>query len=117
MSDTFKGRREDFRLVTGQGRYTSDWNFPKQAYGFFLRSDLPHAKIISIDTAAAKAAPGVLAVMTGADTADIAALPQMLQIPGRDGKKIIPTGRDVLAVDSSQSILKIWVLSSMVKKR
>lgn len=99
MSAEFKGRREDFRLVTGQGRYTSDWNFQRQTYGFFLRSDRPHAKIKSIDTAAAKAAPGVLAVLTGADTADIAALPQLLAIPGRDGKKIIPTGRDVLAVE------------------
>ena len=99
MSEPFKGRREDFRLVTGQGRYTSDWNFPKQAYGFFLRSDLAHAKIKSIDTEAAKAAPGVIAILTGADTRDIAPLPQLLQIPGRGGKKIIETGRDVLAVD------------------
>lgn len=99
MSAEFKGRREDFRLVTGQGRYTSDWNMPQQAYGYFLRSDLPHAKIKSINKEAAQAAEGVIAVLTGADTADIAALPQMLQIPGRDGNKIIPTGRDVLAVE------------------
>ena len=97
MSAEFKGRREDFRLVTGQGRYTSDWNLPKQAYGYFLRSDRPHAKIKSIDTSAAESAPGVITVMTAKQTASIAPLPQMLAIPGTDGKKIIETGRDVLA--------------------
>ena len=99
MSSQFKGRREDFRLVTGQGRYTSDWSLPGQACGYFLRSDRPHARIVSIDASKAKAAPGVLAVLTGQDVADIAPLPQMLQIPGRDGARIIPTGRDVLAVE------------------
>lgn len=99
MSETFKGRREDFRLVTGQGRYTSDWNFPKQAYGCFLRSDYAHAEIVSIDTSAALAMPGVIAVLTGKDTeaAGCAPLPQMIQAPGKGGKKIIPTGREVLA--------------------
>ncbi len=69
MTQTFKGRREDGRLITGAGRYTSDWNQPGQVYATFLRSDRAHAKILSIDTSAAKAAPGVLAVLTGADMA------------------------------------------------
>lgn len=99
MSEEFKGRREDFRLVTGQGKYTSDWNLPKQAHGYFLRSDRPHAKIKSIDTSAAEKAPGVIAILTAKQTASIAPLPQMLVIPGADGKKIIETGRDVLAND------------------
>ena len=41
----FKGRREDDRLLTGQGRYTADWNLPEQLYGYFLRSDRAHAEI------------------------------------------------------------------------
>ncbi len=98
MSAVFKGRREDYRLVTGQGRYTSDWSFPDETYGVFLRSDHAHAEIVSIDTSAAKAHPGVMAVMTGADTKHMAPLPQMQQQPGRGGKKLIGTGRDVLAV-------------------
>jgi carbon-monoxide dehydrogenase large subunit len=98
MSAVFKGRREDFRLVTGQGKYTSDWSFPNEAYGVFLRADHAHAEILSIDTSEAKAHPGVLAVITGEDTANFAPLPQLQQQPGRGGKKIIPTGRDVLAV-------------------
>ncbi len=50
MSAGFKGRREDLRLVTGQGKYTSDWNLPGQLHGFFLRSDRAHAEIVSLDT-------------------------------------------------------------------
>jgi aerobic carbon-monoxide dehydrogenase large subunit len=60
-------RFEDPRLVRGGGRYVADMTFPRIAYGFVLRSPHAHAKILSIDTSAAKAAPGVLAVLTGAD--------------------------------------------------
>ncbi len=63
----FAGRREDARLLTGQGRYTADWNRPGQAHAAFLRADRAHAQIRSIDVAAARAAPDVLAVLTGAD--------------------------------------------------
>ena len=60
-------RFEDPRLVRGGGRYVSDLMLPRQAYGYVLRSPHAHAKILSINTEAAKAAPGVLAVLTGAD--------------------------------------------------
>ena len=69
MANDFKGRREDARLLTGQGRYTADWNHPGQAHAAFLRADHAHADIRSIDIEAARAAPGVLAVLTGPDTA------------------------------------------------
>jgi len=60
-------RFEDPRLVRGGGRYVADMTLPRMAYGFVLRSPHAHAKILSIDTTAAKEAPGVLAVLTGAD--------------------------------------------------
>jgi carbon-monoxide dehydrogenase large subunit len=60
-------RREDQRLLTGQGRYSDDLTLPGQAYAVMLRSPHPHAEIRSVDTAAARAAPGVLAVLTGQD--------------------------------------------------
>ena len=60
-------RFEDPRLVRGGGRYVADMTLPRLTHGFVLRSPHAHAKILSIDTAAAKAAPGVLAVLTGAD--------------------------------------------------
>lgn len=62
-------RWEDPRLLRGGGRYSDDLNRPNQAYGHVLRSPHANAKILSIDTAAAKDAPGVLGVWTGDDYA------------------------------------------------
>ncbi len=60
-------RKEDIRLLTGQGRFSDDFSLPGQAYAAFVRSPHPHARIVAIDKAAASAMPGVLAVLTGAD--------------------------------------------------
>jgi aerobic carbon-monoxide dehydrogenase large subunit len=60
-------RFEDPRLVRGGGRYVDDFTLPGMAFGYVLRSPHAHARIRSIDVTAAKAAPGVLAVLTGAD--------------------------------------------------
>jgi aerobic carbon-monoxide dehydrogenase large subunit len=62
-------RKEDARLLTGGGCYSDDVNLPGQAYACFVRSPHAHARIRRIDTAAALAAPGVIAVLTGADAA------------------------------------------------
>ena len=62
-------RWEDPRLLRGGGRYSDDLNRPHQAYGYVLRSPHANALIKGIDTAAAKAAPGVLGVWTGEDYA------------------------------------------------
>jgi aerobic carbon-monoxide dehydrogenase large subunit len=60
-------RFEDPRLLKGGGRYVDDMVLPRMAYGYVLRSPYAHARIRAIDAAAARAAPGVLAVLTGAD--------------------------------------------------
>src|SRR5262245_39812077 len=60
-------RFEDPRLLRGGGRYVSDMVLPGMVFGVVLRSPHAHARIRKIDTAKAKAAPGVLAVLTGAD--------------------------------------------------
>jgi aerobic carbon-monoxide dehydrogenase large subunit len=60
-------RFEDPRLVRGEGRYVGDMAFPGMAFGHVLRSPHAHARIRAIDLRAALAAPGVLAVLTGAD--------------------------------------------------
>jgi carbon-monoxide dehydrogenase large subunit len=60
-------RKEDYRFLTGAGTYTDDISQPGQTYAHFLRSPHAHARIRSIDAAAARAAPGVVAVFTGAD--------------------------------------------------
>jgi len=99
MSVVFKGRREDLRLVTGQGKFTSDWIFPGQLHGYFLRSDRAHAEIISMNVEAARSSPGVVAVLTGADTAKAGfkSTPQIARYPGRGGALIKVPHRDGLA--------------------
>ena len=62
-------RREDLRMLTGQGRYADDVNLPNQLRGYVLRSPVAHARIKSIDVSGALDVPGVLAVLTGEDYA------------------------------------------------
>src|SRR3954465_11153084 len=79
----FTGRREDPRLLKGEGRYTADWNFPNQLYGAVLRSDRAHARIASINTDAARGMAGVVAVSTGEDVAYLKTTPARVKYPGR----------------------------------
>ena len=60
-------RFEDLRLVRGAGSYTDDVSIPGQAFAVFVRAPHAHASIASIDAAAARSRPGVLAVLTGDD--------------------------------------------------
>lgn len=62
-------RKEDQRFITGQGRYTDDLARPGQAHAAFVRSPHAHARINGIDTSAAAAMPGVVAILTGDDLA------------------------------------------------
>jgi len=67
---TARLRKEDARLVTGRTRWTDNIVLPGLQHLAMVRSPFAHARITSIDTAAAKAATGVVAVITGADIAD-----------------------------------------------
>jgi carbon-monoxide dehydrogenase large subunit len=80
-------RFEDPRLIQGGGRYIADMVFPGMAFGYVLRSPHAHARIRNIDTAKAKAAPGVLGVFTGADykAAGFGDLPVPGGLKRRDG--------------------------------
>src|SRR2546430_12295512 len=60
-------RFEDPRLITGGGRYVGDMVLPGMVFGYVLRSPHAHARIRAIDVSKAKAAPGVLDILTGAD--------------------------------------------------
>jgi len=64
-------RLEDPPLVTGRGRYAGDIVFPHQLHMRIVRSNHAHGRIVSIDTRAARTLPGVVAVWTAADIADI----------------------------------------------
>ena len=91
-------RKEDIRFITGEGRYTDDVAPEGMAYAHVLRSDRAHARILRIGTDAAATAPGVLAVLTGADAeADgLPSLPCQVQVPGAEGSTVADPGRPVL---------------------
>jgi len=95
----YQGRLEDERMLKGAGRYVSDWTLPGQAWGVFLRSDRPHAEIGAIDASAAKAMPGVIAVLTGEDVAAAGQKPMPAAAPmkGRGGADQKATPRYSLA--------------------
>ncbi len=78
-------RREDPRLLMGKAKYTADISLPGMVHMAVLRSPLGHARINGIDTGAARKAPGVVAVFTGADI-DLSPMPCAWLIPGSDLK-------------------------------
>jgi aerobic carbon-monoxide dehydrogenase large subunit len=93
-------RREDLRLITGEGRYTADWNLPHQLHAVFLRADRAHAEIVQLDAARALAHPGVEAVLTGDDAheAGFRSLPNIVGYPGKDGQPLKKPHHPVLAM-------------------
>src|SRR5690242_19793582 len=94
-------RLEDVRLLTGKGRYQDDQTFHRQTWCVFVRSPHAHARIRSIDTAAASQAPGVVAVFTGTDYAnDGIAMPKAaMPRKKRDGSPMFAPQRPALVVD------------------
>jgi carbon-monoxide dehydrogenase large subunit len=94
-------RTEDPTLVRGEGRYTDDLSLPGQAYAAIVRSSHAHGVLKSIDTAAARAMPGVLAIYTGADlaAAGYGGLKCMPPFKNRDGTPMKKPLRPALAVD------------------
>ena len=98
--DKFVGRSvtrlEDRPLLLGQGRFAADVSFVGQLYMRVVRSTHANAKLISIDTAAARATPGVHAVWTAADVADIPPIDfRISKIPGLDAyrQRVLTSGR------------------------
>jgi aerobic carbon-monoxide dehydrogenase large subunit len=94
-------RSEDPVLVSGAGRFTDDVNFADQAYAVMVRSPYAHGIIRSIDSAAARAMPGVLSVYTAADldAGGIGALPPRQVMNNRDGTPMLSPVRYALASD------------------
>ncbi len=90
-------RREDVRFLTGNGRYTDDINIHGQAHACFLRSEVAHGILKSVDTEAASSMPGVLRVFTGADFEGVGGLPCGWQVTDRHGEPMKEPGHPVLA--------------------
>ena len=88
-------RLEDPPLVAGRGRFVGDINFPRQLHMRIVRSNHAHGRIVSIDVGTARALPGVVAVWTAHDIADIG------PIDFREGpiEKLAPYRQPVLATD------------------
>jgi len=87
----FAGRREDPRLLTGEGRFSADWSLPGQLYGYFVRSDRAHAEILSLRK------PAGIVVLTAEDVADLKSPPPLVRYPGRGGAPLKVPYRSVLA--------------------
>lgn len=89
-------RKEDRRFLTGQGQYVDDINRPNQLYAVFVRSPIAHGKINAVGTDQAKAAPGVVAVFTGADM-EVGSLPCGWGVNNKDGTPMAEPGHPPLA--------------------
>jgi aerobic carbon-monoxide dehydrogenase large subunit len=95
----FRGRVEDDPLVRGRGRYVADAPLPNQAYAYFVRSPHAFAKVLSLDVEAASKAPGVIGVLTGADTAETGSIGRHPPVPGRGGTTLVMPHRPALATE------------------
>ena len=78
-------RSEDPRILTGTGRYVDDIKLPGMLHAAFVRSPLAHARVISVDVSAARALPGVVAVLTGAELEE-------MTVPGPDALSTLMGG-------------------------
>jgi carbon-monoxide dehydrogenase large subunit len=94
-------RIEDRALLAGEGQFTDDFAPAGLSQMVFLRSPHPHAKLVSINTDAARAMPGVVAILTGADLVAAGVKPMFVALPFKrpDGSALTAPPRHCLAVD------------------
>jgi len=99
-------RKEDRRFLTGAGTYTDDVKRPNETYMQIVRSPHAHARIVAIRADAARKAPGVLAVLTGADLAaeKIGNLPAGWLIHSKDGSPMVEPPHPALAVEKVRHV-------------
>jgi carbon-monoxide dehydrogenase large subunit len=94
-------RKEDLRLITGKGKFTSDWYYEGMCYAFVIRSPYAHGIIKNIDYDAVKKSPGVIRLITALDVehAGMKTLPSGVTIQNPDGSNQILAPMPVLATD------------------
>ena len=107
-------RKEDHRLLTGDGCYSGDVDLPGQAHAVMVRSPHAHARIRSVDAAGALAVPGVLAVLDGRDFRDdglkpiphntAPSSPPDISLANRDGSDILVTPHFPLPADKARYV-------------
>src|SRR5439155_7350897 len=94
-------REEDYRLLRGKGRYVDDVRLPHETRGYVVRSPHAHARIVALDGGAARAAPGVLAVLTGDDLRErgLGTLRPLVPRRRRGGRPAFVCPQPILAQD------------------
>lgn len=97
-------RVEDKRFITGKGNYTDDIILPQQTYACFVRSMYAHARITSVDISAAKEMPGVVAIFTGADLAEINGVPCGWQVNFKNGDTMKEPKHPLLVADKTRHV-------------
>lgn len=97
-------RLEDKRFITGKGRYTDDIVLPNMTYGYILRSPHAHARINSINTEAAVAHSGVVAVFTGQDVAEVNGVPAGWQVNFKNGETMREPKHPLLCVNKVRHV-------------
>ena len=97
-------RVEDKRFTTGHGNYVDDIVLPHQTHASFVRSPYAHAKIVSVDTSAAKAMPGVVAIYTGADVAALNGVPCGWQVNFKNGDTMKEPKHPLLVADKARHV-------------
>ena len=100
-------RKEDARFLTGRGRYTDDINLPGQLFAHLLRSPVAHADLGSVDTGAAESAPGVRAVFTGPDMAEVGGIPTGWLIHSKDGSPMVEPAHPAMAIGKVRHVGEI----------
>ncbi len=99
-------RVEDAQLLQGLGQYTNDVNLPEQTRLCFVRSPYPHARIVSIDTSAAQAMPGVRLIVTGPQlkAAGVKPMPRAINFKRADGSPLAAPDRYILAAERARYV-------------
>ena len=97
-------RVEDRRFTTGTGQYTDDIVLPRMTHAHIVRSHLAHARIRSVNTAAAKSADGVVTVLTGEDFKDIGGVPCGWQVDFKDGTTMHEPKHPILVADKVRHV-------------
>jgi len=98
-------RKEDYRFVTGSGQYTADVVLERQAHAVFVRSPHAHARINSVDVAAARAMPGVIGVFSGKDIeGKMGGLPCGWLINNPDGTPMKEPPHPILAISKARYV-------------
>ncbi|MBU8536310.1 xanthine dehydrogenase family protein molybdopterin-binding subunit [Falsiroseomonas tokyonensis] len=100
-------RLEDPRLLTGGGRFTSDFAAPGALHAVFVRSPHAHARILGVDAGAARALPGVVAVFTAAEVAGLGHNPAVTEIRDAAGARHIEPPRLPVAADRVRHVGEI----------